>query len=296
MIARLDAPTLPAVSRRFVEWVADYCMAPLGAVLRMTMSVSAALQPPRPVAAWRRTELPPADGRPVTPARGRVLAVLAGGPPRTTGELAREAGVGPGVVHGLAAQGLIEPVLLPPASPYRLPSSRTNGVTLSPAQADVAAALAARATAGGFSTTLIDGVTGAGKTEVYFEAVAATLAAGRQALVLLPEIALSAQWLDRFVARFGVRPAEWHSDLTTAERRVAWRAIAAGDARVVVGARSALFLPYPALGLIVVDEEHDAAYKQEDGVVYQARDMAPAAPRLGDTLAGDAAQRPSRPL
>ena len=282
VIARLEAPALPAVSRRFVEWVADYCMAPLGAVLRMTMSVSAALQLPRPVAAWRPTGLPPAAGRPLTPARGRVLAVLAGGPPRTTRELAREAGVGPGVVQGLAAQGLIEPVLLPPASPYLAPSPWTNGVTLSPAQATVAAGLAARTTEGGFSTTLIDGVTGSGKTEVYFEAVAASLAAGRQALVLLPEIALSAQWLDRFVARFGVRPAEWHSDLTGAERRVAWRAIAAGDARVVVGARSALFLPYPALGLIVVDEEHDAAYKQEDGVVYQARDMAVVRARLGD--------------
>jgi primosomal protein N' (replication factor Y) (superfamily II helicase) len=280
VIARLEAPALPAVSRRFVEWVADYSMAPPGAVLRMTMSVSAALQPPRPIASWRRAGQP-AEGLRLTAARQRVLDLLADGPPRTTRDLAREAGVGDGVVRGLADLGLIEPVLLPALQPYRRPEPRTVGVTLSPAQAAVAAALAARATTGGFSTTLLDGVTGAGKTEVYFEAVAATIAAGRQALVLLPEIALSAQWLDRFVARFGVRPAEWHSDLTGGERRVAWRAIAAGDARVVVGARSALFLPYPELGLIVVDEEHESAYKQEEGVVYQARDMAVVRARLG---------------
>jgi primosomal protein N' (replication factor Y) len=142
--------------------------------------------------------------------------------------------------------------------------------------------LARKVTAGGFSVTALDGVTGAGKTEVYFEAIAAALRGGRQALVLLPEIALGAQWLDRFTARFGVRPAQWHSDLTAAERRVAWRAVARGEALVVVGARSALFLPYPDLGLIVVDEEHDAAYKQEDGVIYQARDMAVVRARLTD--------------
>jgi len=133
----------------------------------------------------------------------------------------------------------------------------------------------------GFSVTLLDGVTGAGKTEVYLEAVAAALEAGRQVLVLLPEIALTAQWLDRFDRRFGVAPAEWHSDLSQRQRRIAWRAAAEGEARVVVGARSALFLPYRDLGLIVVDEEHDQSYKQEDGVVYHARDMAIVRARLG---------------
>ena len=122
--------------------------------------------------------------------------------------------------------------------------------------------------------TVLDGVTGSGKTETYFAAIAAALAAGRQVLVLLPEIALGAQWLGRFRERFGVLPAQWHSDIGQAERRDTWRAVAAGRARVVVGARSALFLPFPELGLIVVDEEHDPSYKQEDGVFYQARDMA----------------------
>jgi primosomal protein N' (replication factor Y) len=171
-------------------------------------------------------------------------------------------------------------VALPPP-PLPVPDWRRPGVALTPDQRAAADALAGRVRAGGFAATLLDGVTGSGKTEVYFEAVAAALAAGRQVLVLLPEIALSAQWLDRFAARFGTRPAEWHSDLTQARRRRTWRAVASGEARVVVGARSALFLPFADLGLIVVDEEHEGAYKQEDGVVYHARDMAVVRAHLG---------------
>jgi primosomal protein N' len=133
-----------------------------------------------------------------------------------------------------------------------------------------------------YSTTLLSGVTGSGKTEVYFEAIAAALQAGRQALVLLPEIALSAQWLDRFRARFGTDPALWHSELAPRTRRITWRAVAEGRAPVLVGARSALFLPFPDLGLIVVDEEHETAFKQEEGVIYHARDMAVVRARLSD--------------
>jgi primosomal protein N' (replication factor Y) len=281
VIARLEAPALPPVLCRFVEWVANYTMSPPGAVLRMAMSVPAALEPPRPLIAWRLAESLPTDLR-LTAERRRVLAVLRDGPPRPAAELAREAGVGLGVVKALAAAGALADVTLPPPAAFDLPDAAHAGPTLSPPQAAAAAELARKAAAGGFAVTALDGVTGAGKTEVYFEAVAAALRSGRQALVLLPEIALGAQWLDRFSARFGVRPAQWHSDLTPAERRVAWRAIARGEARVIVGARSALFLPYPDLGLIVVDEEHDTAYKQEDGVVYQARDMAVVRARLTD--------------
>src|SRR5215475_6818188 len=273
VIARLDVPPLPEVTRRFVDRVAAYTLAPPGAVLRMAMSVSAALEPPRLLAAWRPAANPPAEAPPrETPARRRVLAVLAQGPARATADLAREAGVGTSVIKGMAAAGLIEAVTLPRGSAFRQPDGFMAGPDLSPAQRKAAESLVATAAEAG--VTLLEGVTGSGKTEVYFEAVAAALRAGRQALVLLPEIALTAQWLERFERRFGARPAEWHSDLTGAERRIAWRAIAAGDASVVVGARSALFLPYPDLGLIVVDEEHEQAYKQEDGVAYQARDMA----------------------
>jgi primosomal protein N' (replication factor Y) len=271
IIAKLDLPRLPEVCRRFIDRVAAYTLAPPGAVLRMAMSVSAALEPPREIAAWRLAGEPPSESK-LTPARRRVLAALAEGPARPTGELAREAGVGSGVIKSMAEAGLLEAVALAPAPAFALPDGVRAGPDLSPDQRAAAEALTARSSEGG--VTLLDGVTGAGKTEVYFEAVAATLRAGRQALVLLPEIALTGQWLERFEQRFGARPAEWHSDLTGVERRTAWRAIANGQARVVVGARSALFLPYPDLGLIVVDEEQEVAYKQEDGVAYQARDMA----------------------
>ena len=145
---------------------------------------------------------------------------------------------------------------------------------LSSDQSAAARRLVDNVTESGFTVTVLDGVTGSGKTETYFAALAAALARGRQVLVLLPEIALSAQWLERFRERFGVLPAQWHSDVGAAERRDTWRAVAAGRVPVVVGARSALFLPFPELGLIIVDEEHDPSYKQEDGVIYQARDMA----------------------
>jgi primosomal protein N' (replication factor Y) len=145
---------------------------------------------------------------------------------------------------------------------------------LSSAQEMAAADLVAKVTQGGFSTTLLDGVTGSGKTEVYFAAVAAALERRKQVLVLLPEIALSAQWLQRYAERFGAAPAQWHSDLSHAERRDTWRGVAEGKIPLVVGARSALFLPFPDLGLVVVDEEQDQSFKQEDGVIYHARDMA----------------------
>ncbi len=162
----------------------------------------------------------------------------------------------------------------PRDAPYPRLDPAADPRPLSPAQAEAAAALRAAVRAGRYSTTLLKGVTGSGKTEVYLEAVAEALACGRQALVLLPEIALSVEFLDRVEARFGARPAEWHSGVTQAARRRAWTAVATGDARLVVGARSALFLPFADLGLIVVDEEHDGSYKQEDGALYHARDMA----------------------
>ena len=155
-----------------------------------------------------------------------------------------------------------------------MPNPAHAEVQFSEAQAVAVHALRAAADAPSFSVTLLDGVTGSGKTEVYFEAVARTLEKGRQALIMLPEIALTSQFMDRFTRRFGCQPVEWHSALSPGERARAWRAATNGEARVVVGARSALFLPYRDLGLIVVDEEHDGGFKQEDRVHYQARDMA----------------------
>jgi len=132
------------------------------------------------------------------------------------------------------------------------------------------------------SRILLDGVTGSGKTEVYCEAIAKCLRRGKQALVMLPEIAMTAALIDRFAARFGAKPLEWHSGLGERQRRLHWQSIVRGEAKFVLGARSALFLPYPHLGLIVVDEEHEAGYKQEEGVIYHARDMAVARAHLGN--------------
>jgi primosomal protein N' (replication factor Y) (superfamily II helicase) len=279
---RLDTPPLPEVERRFIDWVAHYTLSPPGVVLRMAMSASRALEPPRPSLAYARGTTPLEElALRLTPERRRVLALLEDGPPRSPLELALEAGVSPGVIKGLLAAGALEAVALPPPSPFALPDLGRTGVELSPAQAAAAAALRERVAAGGFSVTLLDGVTGSGKTEVYFEAIAAALRAGRQALVLVPEIALTQQWLARFERRFGVAPAAWHSNLSSAARRVAWRAVAEGRVKALVGARSALFLPFPELGLIVVDEEHDASFKQEDGVIYHARDMAVVRGHLG---------------
>ena len=282
--ARREVPAFDAVRRRFIDWVAGYTLSAPGAVLRMALSVPKALEAPRPVTGYRlgagsRDRLGQIR---LTPARRRVLAELEDGPARPLAEVSRAAGVSAAVVTGLAKAGVLEAVALPPPAAFEMPDLGRAGPRLSSDQAEAAAVLVDKARARGFGVTLLDGVTGAGKTEVYLEAIAAALEAGRQVLVLLPEIALSAQSLERFAARFGAAPAVWHSELTPARRRATWRAVALGQARVVVGARSALFLPFSELGLIVVDEEHDAAFKQEDGVIYHARDMAVVRARLGE--------------
>ncbi len=278
--AVLDVLPLPASLRRFVDWVAAYTLAFPGDVLAMALRVPA-LRPETPPAGWRLSA--PAVG--LTPARARVVAALADQMPRTTAELARDAGVSTGVVRGMAQAGLLAPAPLLARAPFPRPDPLHPGPTLSDAQAQAGDRLREAVRARSFCVTLLDGVTGSGKTEVYLEAVAACVAAGRQALVLLPEIALSSQWLERFTVRFGVAPAVWHSDLGSRTRRVTWRAVADGGAAVVVGARSALFLPFPDLGLIIVDEEHETAFKQEDGVAYHARDMAVVRARLSNAPA-----------
>jgi primosomal protein N' (replication factor Y) len=260
-------PAMREDLRRLVDWIASYTLAPAGEVLAMALRPFV-LEPEAPVRGWA---LGDGTARP-SEARARVLAALAAGPlpARALGAVASTA-----VIRGLADAGVIVPVDLQPAPPP-LPDPAHPGPTLSDIQRQAADQL----TGDGFSVTLLDGVTGSGKTEVYFEAIAATLRRGRQALALLPEIALSAQWLERFERRFGCAPAVWHSELGSKRRRETWRRVERGEAPVVVGARSALFLPFPALGLVVVDEEHETAFKQEEGVIYHARDMAIVRARL----------------
>ena len=281
VVACLDTPALPPSLRDFVDWVSAYTVSPHGAVLRMAMRVPAALAPPTPRVGVRLVGAP-VEGLRLTGARQRVLDVLEGGLAALPANVARQAGVGVSVVKGLADAGALERVLLPPPRLFETPDTTRAGPELTPDQAAAAARLRDGVTAHEYAVTLLDGVTGSGKTEVYLEGVAAAIDAGRQVLVLLPEIALTPQWFERFVARFGVRPAVWHSDLKHTVRRDTWRAVASGEARVVVGARSALFLPFGDLGLIVVDEEHEAAFKQEDGVAYHGRNMAVVRGRLSD--------------
>jgi primosomal protein N' (replication factor Y) len=267
----LDVPPLKPELRRFVDWVSDYTLTPRGMVLRMALRMGEHLGPARERVGVRLAGTAPER---MTAARARVLRLLADGLAVSKAEAAREAGVSIGVIDGLVDEGTLETLVLPPEPVARAPDLDFASLDLTAAQRSAADALRETVAQGGFSATLLDGVTGSGKTDVYFEAVAETVRRGRQALILLPEIALTTQFLDRFATRFGVRPAEWHSQVQPRRRARTWNAVAHGEVAVVAGARSALFLPYADLGLIVVDEEHDAVYKQEDGVHYHARDMA----------------------
>ena len=275
-------PALPMADplRRFVDWVSAYTLAPPGAVLRMAMSVPSALEAPKTEIVYRAANQPDDAALKLTAARLRVLEHVKDGPALPAAELAHIAGVGTSVIKTMASIGLLEGVERTMRRSFAQPDGKQQGPALSPEQAVAAQGLVDKVLAHAFSATLLDGVPGAGKTEVYFEAIAAALASGRQVLVLLPEIALTAQWLKRFEDRFGAPPAPWHSGLTSLERRETWRAIAEGRVGVVVGARSALFLPFSTLGLIVVDEEHDSSFKQDEGVTYNARDMAVVRARL----------------
>lgn len=269
-------PPLSEQARSFIDWVSWYTLAAKGLVLKMCLCVPEALEPPKEDPIYRLKEA----AVKLTPSRLRIASYLGDGIARTAKDIAVHAKVSSAVVNEFIKAGGLDAVQALPA-----PMTQPEVCNVQPATYDLsgdqqaaADGLAAKLNAG-FSVTLLDGVTGSGKTEVYFDAIAHTLARGQQAMVLLPEIALSLQWLSRFQARFGFAPAVWHSNVTAAVRRDTWRDVATGKARVVVGARSALFLPFARLGVIVVDEEHDASYKQEDGVIYHARDMAVARAR-----------------
>jgi primosomal protein N' (replication factor Y) len=265
----LDVRPITAPLRRLCEWTADYYLAPLASVLRMVLPSSAALEGPRQLTEYRPTgEVPDR----ITPQREKALAAIEGRQ-GTTSELAEHAGVSYAVMRGLLNAGALEAVAVDADRPLNIPNPDFAPPELNDDQREAAASLAS-AVGNGFDPILLDGVTGSGKTEVYFEAIAECLRQGRQALVLLPEIALTEPFLKRFEARFGCPPVAWHSDLRSSQRRRAWRGIASGEAAVTVGARSALFLPYPNLGLIVVDEAHEPSFKQEEGVQYHARDTA----------------------
>lgn len=270
IVGLVDAPPVPETLRRLIEWTADYYLAPIAAVLRMTLASMAALEGARTVIEYRASgDLPERMTEQRTQAMERI-----GERQGLIRELALIGGVSDAVIRGLIKAGAFEAVEVSVDTPFPTPDPDHAPPALSGQQAAAADQFVEAVNQRAFAPFLLDGVTGSGKTEVYFEAIAAAIRTGRQVLVLLPEIALTEPFLERFEKRFGTVPVNWHSGLRQSERRRAWRAIAAGEAAVVVGARSALFLPYPNLGLIVVDEAHEASFKQEDGVHYHARDVA----------------------
>lgn len=277
--SQLPEAGLPKATIEFVEWAARYGCQPPGDALAMALR-GAGHDRPRPE---RRLVL--SDRRPArsTPARERVVAAFTTAETGLRpGEAATQAGVSSGVVKALADEGVLEWVEYPPPEPFGAPDPALPGAALNPSQAAAAEGLIGMLGEGRFGAALLDGVTGSGKTEVYLEAAAAALArdAEAQVLVLLPEIALTQAVIARFTERFGAPPGEWHSSVAHGLRRQVWDGVVSGRCRIVVGARSALFLPFRKLALIVVDEEHDGSFKQEEGFVYHARDLAVARAKI----------------
>ncbi len=266
----VECPPIGMGLRRLVDWVADYYLTQHSAVLRMVLASSAAFTTSGTITEYRRTGLEPAR---LTPQRAAALDALEGAQGLVR-ELAAEAGVSDNIIRGLIKAGAFEPVTISVDTPFPEALPDFAAPQLNAAQQTAADAMTSAVREGSFTTFVLDGVTGSGKTETYFEAVAEALRQEKQILVLLPEIALTQPFLKRFEERFGVEPATWHSNMRSTQRRRVWRAIADGSAKVLVGARSALFLPFANPGLIIVDEAHETSFKQEDGVRYHARDVA----------------------
>ena len=290
VLERVDDPPLPPGVLTFIDWAARYSVDipgwPLAMALRGLRHPAA-----KPDKALALTGTQPTR---ITPARLKVLAAAEHGP-MASGALATLAGVSAGVVKGLVDEGALAVTWIEPDTSFPQPDLSLPPQTLNPSQQASADVLTAMLAAGGFQAALLDGVTGSGKTEVYLEAVAAALAADdhSQVLILLPEIALTQAVIARFEQRFGAAPVEWHSGVSPPKRRRAWEAVATGQARIVVGARSALFLPFKSLRLVVVDEEHDGSFKQEEGFIYQARDLAVARAKIEGALVVLASATPS---
>jgi len=267
---RLDEPPLPPGTIEFVEWAARYAVDAPGGPLAIALR-GARCPKPRPVKV-----VEPTGTQPAKPTPARLKVIEAAKTPMSPADLARAAGVSSGVVKGLVEEGVLTVRLVEPVARFDEPDLARRGSDLNPSQAAAAEALKAMLAEGGYRAALLDGVTGSGKTEVYLEAAAAALDSdpAAQVLILLPEIALTQAVIGRVAARFGAEPGEWHSDVAPPARRRVWEAVATGRCRIVVGARSALFLPFRHLRLIVVDEEHDSSFKQEEGFIYHARDLA----------------------
>ncbi len=270
VIQKHDLPPMDETQMNFIDWVANYNMERRGSVLKMALSVPQALEPAQPMTGYvlGAGEYNPDKTQ-------KVIDLMQDGLPRRLSEITQSTDVSASTVKTLVKHGVLQAIDIFAKAPCANPNPDFAPKNLTQEQNVAASQILKRIDVGGFETFLLDGVTGSGKTEVYFEGIAKIIAeTSGQVLILMPEIALSNSFISRFAARFGVKPALWHSSLTPAQRRLTWRSIVTGQTRVVVGARSALFLPYADLKMIVVDEEHDPAFKQEDVTIYNARDMA----------------------
>jgi primosomal protein N' (replication factor Y) (superfamily II helicase) len=278
VLVGMDVPALPEKLRRFAAWLAQYTLTPVGLVLKMVLPKDEHLELLPETFLW--TCHPPL--KPLTPTRQKVCDLVARDPYHTSAHaLGMCAGVSPQVVSALEKAGVLSKApVLDGDEGQGEPDLKGTPAVLSPEQNAAAKTLCHQVEENAFCVTLLDGVTGSGKTQVYLEAVAKALSKGRQVLILLPEISLTPQGIARFENRFGVSPLLWHSGVGPSAKRKTWHRVLSGNPCVVIGARSALFLPFSQLGLIVVDEEHEHAYKQEQGVFYHARDMAVVRARL----------------
>lgn len=279
LIRASPLPPMSEATRRFIDRTASYTMSTQGQVLRMALYPPALSSQTDEIRQQHYQLAPDIQPARLSATQLRVLQRITLGRIYAAAELLEHTGCNRRTLNSLLKLGVLVPAAEPAAASGL---GQADRFTLSADQDRAADFLKANAEAGKFSRTLLDGVPGSGKTEVYFETIAHNLAADQQSLVLLPEIALAGQWLERCTRRFGLHPHQWHSGLTPAQRRVNWCSIATGQAKIIVGARSALFLPYRNLGTIVVDEEHDSSFKQEERIRYHARDMAVERARIGD--------------
>lgn len=270
VLKKYDLPPMTQLTREFIDWVAKYNMIERGHVLKMAVPIADALEIPKPILAYMLVS-PDYKGN---EKQQRIIDHLKIHKTRKLSEVVEGANVTSAVIKTLEKNGILKTVEIRPPAPCRNPDFEHGQKFLTETQFEIAKLLVSRIQHGGYEAFLLDGVTGSGKTETYFEAVSAALKQEKQVVILLPEIALSNAFINRFKERFGCAPALWHSSLTPAQRKSTWRGIASGETKVIVGARSALFLPYPDLGLMIVDEEHDSAFKQEENGIYNARDMA----------------------
>lgn len=266
-------PPMPKKMREFIEFVGKYTVTQLGLVLKLSMRSRDAFKTSPKVTTYELTGDIPLR---LTPARKAVIQAIHEMNKPTLSELAATAQVSTSVVKGMVAIGTLRTIEVNADKPFAAPTLSKSKKELTEEQRSAVHAIHKAQDAKKFTPIVIDGVTGSGKTEVYFEAIAKALSDNEstQVLVLLPEIALTQAILKRFADRFEAEPTVWHSELSDSQRRRAWREVAFGRSRIVIGARSALFLPFTKLGLIVIDEEHDTSYKQDEGVNYNGRDLA----------------------